>query len=142
MSIHFETARFRKMESPIRVIESCHAYISTTRRRMHEASIADVQSDMGRIFSFQRKEHQITTFQMFPRDGARPTSQVFGPVGKRHTDTAVAVLYQSAAVESLRCVASVSIGFTHHAECLIRRAAGEGRRRIFYGHMAAPRQGA
>lgn len=117
--------RCGKMLAPVRIGQACGRDLLAARRCVYEAVVADIDRDVRVALAFLVEEQQIARADFLPGDSAGVCPQSFRGARQVHADAGVAVVHQSAAVETLRRVAAHSIRLALHAERVPRGAGAD-----------------
>jgi len=126
-----------KMLAPVRIGQACGRDFLAARRCVHEAVVADIDRDVGIALAFLVEEQQITRADVLPGYSAGAGPLPFRAARHVHADAGVAVVHQSAAVETLRRVTAHSIRLALHAERVPRGARADVRRGLPWRGRAA-----
>lgn len=92
---------------------------------MHEAFTPDINRHMRGTLALLIEKQQIARSEVTRRDRARIFPQSRGTARQIDAGERIAVLDQTATVETARRVAAVTIGFALHVERVLRGAAAD-----------------
>ena len=100
---------------------------------MHEVAIAHVDRDVRRTFSVLIEKEEIALAQMIRRYRPGSLALALGAARYLYAGAGITVIDQTAAVETLRAVATVAVGFTQHADRRIPGFDGGSASSFFLG---------